>query len=65
MFSVVIPTLNPGARLEACLAALAPAAIDGDVKEVIIADGGSTDATLSRADAAGARVVRAPRGRGP
>lgn len=33
--------------------------------EVIVADGGSTDGTAAAARAAGARVVVAPRGRGP
>ena len=33
--------------------------------EVIVADGGSTDETAAAARAAGARVVIAPRGRGP
>ena len=64
MISVVIPTLNAGARFEACLSALAPAAIDGVVKELIVVDGGSTDGTLARADAAGARILNSDRGRG-
>ena len=34
------------------------------VREVIVADGGSSDETLARAGMAGARVVIAPRGRG-
>jgi rSAM/selenodomain-associated transferase 2 len=46
------------------LAALVPAAIDGLVKEVIVSDGGSSDATLEIAGAAGARLVSGERGRG-
>ena len=64
MISVVIPTLNEEARLRDCLAALAPAAIDGLVKEVIVADGGSDDATLDIADSFGAAIIAASTGRG-
>jgi len=56
--SAVIPTLNAAATLPATLAAL------GTVDEVIVADGGSTDATLPAARQGGARVIEAPRGRG-
>ena len=65
MISVVIPTLNAEASLGSTLAALVPAAVDGFVREVIIADGGSDDRTRKIADAAGAVVLRAERGRGP
>lgn len=57
--SVVIPTLNAAATLPATLDALA-----GAPREVIVADGGSGDATADRAAALGCRVVTAPRGRG-
>jgi rSAM/selenodomain-associated transferase 2 len=59
--SVVIPTLNEAANLSATLEALAGAAA---VREVIVADGGSADATAAVAVAAGARVVTAARRRG-
>jgi len=59
MLSVVIPTLDSAATLAACLAAL------GEVEEIVVADGGSGDGTAALAQAAGARVVAAPRGRGP
>lgn len=59
MISAVIATLNDEARLEATLAALTPPAIDGFVREVIIADAGSTDTTRAIAEEAGARVVAA------
>lgn len=61
-FSLVIPTLNEERRLPATLAA-ARAAF-GDDAEYIVADGGSTDRTVDLAQAAGARVVASPRGRG-
>ena len=64
MISVVIPTLNAGQTLGPSLAALVPAVVEGLVQEAIIADGGSSDETLAIADAAGARVVNATRGRG-
>ncbi len=62
MISAVIATLNDEARLEATLAALTAPAIDGFVREVIIADAGSTDATLSIAEEAGVRIVHAKAG---
>jgi rSAM/selenodomain-associated transferase 2 len=65
MISVVIPTLNAQDELGPTLAALVPAAIEGLVREVVIADGGSSDATEKIADEAGARLVRCEAGRGP
>lgn len=64
MISVVIPTLNAARGLPAALTALVPAAVEGLVKEVIVVDGGSTDATLAIAEDAGARVLTAPASRG-
>ena len=60
--AVVIPMLNEAAvlpRLLRSLRALHPAPV-----EIIAADGGSTDESVSIAMAAGLRVVAAPRGRG-
>jgi rSAM/selenodomain-associated transferase 2 len=65
MVSVVIPTLNAEATLPRVLAALVPAAVGGIVREVVVADGGSTDDTFEIVEASGAKFVRAPRGRGP
>lgn len=64
MLSVVIPTLNAGPRFREALAALVPGVVDGLVKEVVVVDGGSSDGTVDLADAAGARVLTAPAGRG-
>lgn len=64
MISAVIPTLNSEATLAATLEALIPAVVEGVVREVIIADGGSSDRTLKIADQSGARVVTSDAGRG-
>lgn len=64
MISVVIPTLNAEDTLPGCLAALVPGAVDGLVREVIIVDGGSSDATALIADDAGARWRSCEPGRG-
>lgn len=64
MISVVIPTLNAEERFASCLTALVPAAVEGLVREVIVVDGGSTDATLRIADQAGVDVVTSEPGRG-
>lgn len=64
MLSVIIPTLNDEASLPRTLASLVPAAVDGLVREVIVVDGGSTDATLDIVEAAGAKLVRASGQRG-
>jgi rSAM/selenodomain-associated transferase 2 len=58
MLSVVIPALNAGACLRACLPAL------GEVDELILVDGGSRDDTIAIAEAARARVIFSPKGRG-
>jgi rSAM/selenodomain-associated transferase 2 len=65
MLSVVIPTLNAEQTLPATLGPLVRGAISGLVREVVVVDGGSTDATPRIAEAMGARFARAPRGRGP
>jgi rSAM/selenodomain-associated transferase 2 len=64
MITVVIPTLNAAATLPRVLAALVPGAVDGLVRSVVVADGGSGDGTVEIADAAGALVVRGQPGRG-
>ena len=64
MISVIIPTRNSEAVLSATLTALVPAAVEGIVREVIVADAGSTDRTLMVADQAGVDVVQSEAGRG-
>ncbi len=58
MLSVVIPTLNASAALRQTLASVTAA------DEVVVADGGSGDGTAELAASLGARLIRAPRGRG-
>ncbi len=58
MISVVIETLNDEARLGQALGPLVAAAVRGVVREVILADAGSEDATLEIAEDAGCRVVQ-------
>jgi len=60
--SVVIPTLDAAEELPEALAVLAGSAL---IREVIVSDGGSRDATIAIAETAGARVVSGARGRGP
>ncbi len=60
MIGVVIPTLNEAGTLPALLADLRRVAVPLDV---VVADGGSTDATRAAAAAGGARLLDAPRAR--
>jgi rSAM/selenodomain-associated transferase 2 len=59
--TVVVPTLNEAQGIRAALEALAPLRARGH--EVIVADGGSGDATASLARGLCDLVVQAPRGR--
>ena len=59
--SVVIPALNEAAGISAVLQALAPLVERG--AQLLVADGGSSDATAALAQAGGAQVIHAPRGR--
>ena len=63
MISVVIPTENSERLLPRCFDSLITAALCGVVREVIVSDCGSTDATLAIADAAVAHIVHARKGR--
>ena len=59
--SVIVPVLNEAGTIAALLQSLAPLRARG--VEVIVADGGSRDATAEAARAQGDRVVVGPRGR--
>lgn len=58
MLSVIIPTLNAEPRLAETLERMKAA------DEIIVVDGGSSDATRMIAERAGVRLIRAPKGRG-
>jgi rSAM/selenodomain-associated transferase 2 len=64
MLTIIIPTLNAAAVLGDTLAGIDMGAPLREIPEIIVVDGGSTDATREIATAAGAVVVDAPRGRG-
>lgn len=62
--SIVILTLNAAAALRHSLPPLAAFGALGLIREVILADGGSTDETAAIAEAAGGRMVVTDLGRG-
>lgn len=65
MLSVIIPTQDSERALVSTLAALVPAAMEGFIAEVVIADAGSSDETAVVADVAGCkfRALEGPLGR--
>lgn len=58
MISVIVPALDAADDLPETLASVA------DAEEVLVVDGGSSDATCALAESGGARILRSPRGRG-
>ncbi|NRB18083.1 MAG: glycosyltransferase [Rhodobacteraceae bacterium] len=62
--SLVIPTLNAAEDLPACLESLMEGLAAGLIRELVISDGGSLDATGQIAEAAGARLHHGPASRG-
>lgn len=62
--SIIIPTLNTAPALALVLGALGEGLQAGLIREVIISDGGSKDATRDLAVEAGARFVSGAPGRG-
>lgn len=63
-FSVIIPTLNAAETLPSTLNALLPGLETGMIRELILSDGGSTDATVKLGEQAGATVLVGSAGRG-
>lgn len=64
MISVVVPTLNAEGVLVRTLSCLLEATMRGLVRDVVVADGGSTDLTLDIAEDAGCEIVRGTGTRG-
>lgn len=62
--SIIIPTLNAETSLPRCLEALMEGLPAGLIRELIISDGGSGDATCAIADEAGATLISGPASRG-
>ncbi|MVO16103.1 TIGR04283 family arsenosugar biosynthesis glycosyltransferase [Parasedimentitalea huanghaiensis] len=62
--SIVIPTLNAEEELPACLETLMEGLAAGLIRELVVSDGGSKDATVQVAEAAGARVITGDASRG-
>ncbi|UCD79834.1 MAG: TIGR04283 family arsenosugar biosynthesis glycosyltransferase, partial [Desulfobacterales bacterium] len=60
--SVIVPVLNEEYTIGRCLESLKNRTV---LKEIIVADGGSTDNTRSIAAKLNVRVVKSPQGRGP
>jgi glycosyltransferase involved in cell wall biosynthesis len=59
-FTVLMPTFNSAGRVRRCLDSIKAQDYDGSRVQVIIADGGSTDDTVSIAKEYGAQVVDNP-----
>jgi rSAM/selenodomain-associated transferase 2 len=59
--SIVVPALNEAASIRACLERLQPLRAQG--AQIVVADGGSVDATRELAEPLADRVVESPRGR--
>ncbi len=57
-YSVILPARNAASDLGCCIAALGPAEGNPILREVIVVDDGSTDATAEVAASLGARVLR-------
>jgi len=64
LLSILIPVLQEEDALPACLQAIAQQQDHDWEVEVLVIDGGSEDSTVALAEAAGARVLESPAGRG-
>lgn len=61
--SLIVPAFNAAEHLPRTLPSWIAGASDGLVREMILSDGDSTDATCAIAEAVGARLVTGPKGR--
>ena len=62
--SIVIPTLDAEKHLPRCLDSLIEGLTAGLIRDLVITDGGSTDATVEMAHDVGATLVSGPASRG-
>lgn len=62
--SVIVPTLDAEPALKSCFNALMEGVDQGLIRELIVSDGGSSDATGAIAQAWGADVIHGPASRG-
>lgn len=62
--SIIIPCFNSAGRIMPTLACLVQPMVDGLIKNVVFADGGSTDIIAEIADEVGADFISTPKGRG-
>jgi len=60
--AIIVPTLNEGEKIKACLSSLQ--AMKPPANEVIVSDGGSIDETVMTAESMGFKVVTSNPGRG-
>jgi hypothetical protein len=58
MITVIVPARASADPLAGLLSALVPAAVDGVVREVIVADGDADEATVALCEDAGATLLR-------
>ncbi len=63
LLSVIVPTLNEADHLAACLRSIRPTLAEDRDLEMIVADGGSSDGTVSIAEQFNAQVFHTQRGR--
>lgn len=61
--SIIIPTLNEAEQLPQLLPHLRQSSSVSNIREILVVDGGSSDATVKIASYYGAVVLHAPRGR--
>jgi len=61
--SIIIPVLNEEDYIKKVLLAIRENATSGNVKEVLVIDGGSTDITVKEASGLGATVISSDKGR--
>lgn len=61
--SIIIPVLNEAPRLESLLPELRRRAVSGQVLEILVVDGGSSDLSREVGERLGARVLQSARGR--